>query len=284
MHAMMRSSRRGLILGMVAVSALLVVAGIAYATTGGDSTAKAGNATDARDDGVAYDQPLQATPTSPQPGGSAPAPSTNPPDHGGAVVTDPAPGTAKPADQPGSGAGVSGQVPGTPPDAPTNGRAPMPAEPTDPGGTTSIANPDAKDGNVASPPLPGTEAPMPTTPPIGASNLPKSDLPPLPANTQRVDAPIDGLDIPVMESFPPQYLLQIQAGLPSGCAQKAGFEAARDGNTIKVKVYNSMPKGAVACTMIYGMYDLNLNLGSDFVSGQTYTVVVNDKTTTFTAQ
>jgi len=122
------------------------------------------------------------------------------------------------------------------------------------------------------------------SPPVGASNLPLPNLLPIPAGSERVEAPIDGLDVAVMESFPPQYLLQIQAGLPSGCAEKAGFEASRSGDVITVKVYNAMPQGATICTMIYGMYDVNLNLGSDFVSGQTYTVVVNDKRMTFTAQ
>jgi hypothetical protein len=32
------------------------------------------------------------------------------------------------------------------------------------------------------------------------------------------------------------------------------------------------------------MYELNIPLGSDFESGKTYTVNVNDKTTTFKAQ
>ena len=36
--------------------------------------------------------------------------------------------------------------------------------------------------------------------------------------------------------------------------------------------------------MIYGSYELNVNLGSDFRSGTTYTVRVNDKSTTFVAQ
>jgi hypothetical protein len=38
------------------------------------------------------------------------------------------------------------------------------------------------------------------------------------------------------------------------------------------------------CTAIYGQYHLDINLGSNFASGHTYTVNVNDRTTTFTAQ
>jgi hypothetical protein len=99
-----------------------------------------------------------------------------------------------------------------------------------------------------------------------------------------VAAPIDGLDIRVMESFPPQYMLNIRAGLPSGCAKQGSHALSRVGDTITVTVLNSMPNGDPPCTMIYGSYELNINLGTDFVSGSTYTVRVNDKATTFAAQ
>jgi hypothetical protein len=36
--------------------------------------------------------------------------------------------------------------------------------------------------------------------------------------------------------------------------------------------------------MIYGSYELNINLGSDFRPGTTYSVTVNDKTTVIVAQ
>jgi hypothetical protein len=107
---------------------------------------------------------------------------------------------------------------------------------------------------------------------------------PAPAERQTVAAPIDGLDIRVMESFPPQYMLNIRAGLPSGCAKQDSHAVTRVGDTITVTVLNSMPAGDPPCTMIYGSYELNINLGTDFVSGSTYTVRVNDKATTFTAQ
>jgi hypothetical protein len=107
---------------------------------------------------------------------------------------------------------------------------------------------------------------------------------PVPGARQTVRAPIDGLDVLVLESSPPQYMLNVKAGLPSGCAQKHSHATARTGETITVTVLNSMPTGNPICTMIYGTYELNINLGSDFESGRTYTVRVNDKVTTFTAQ
>ena len=101
-----------------------------------------------------------------------------------------------------------------------------------------------------------------------------------------VDAPIDGIDILVRESFPPGYTAHITSGLPSGCAQFDKAEiTGRDNNTITIRVTNTIPDDDdVACTAIYGYHESNVDLGQDFVSGQTYTVKVNSETETFTAQ
>ncbi|MGE3075369.1 MAG: hypothetical protein AB7N24_16560 [Dehalococcoidia bacterium] len=101
-----------------------------------------------------------------------------------------------------------------------------------------------------------------------------------------VDAPIDGLDILVRESFPPGYTAHILSGLPTGCAR---FDAAtlvgRSGTTITIRVTNTEPTDThIACTAIYGTHESNVDLGQDFTSGTTYTVRVNDKTKTFVAQ
>lgn len=112
---------------------------------------------------------------------------------------------------------------------------------------------------------------------------------PTPAGTYATkieDAPIDDLDILVLESFPPQYNLRITSGLPSGCAvfDKAEI-TGRSSNTITVRVTNTVPDDPnVACTAIYGTKETTLPLGSDFTSGETYTVQVNDNSIDFTAQ
>jgi hypothetical protein len=98
---------------------------------------------------------------------------------------------------------------------------------------------------------------------------------------QTVAAPIDDIQVVIRESNPPQVSLRIKAGLPSGCAQRESNSVRRSGDTFTVTVLNSMPTGNVACTMIYGSYELTLDLGRDFRIGATYTVQVNDKTTTF---
>ena len=108
----------------------------------------------------------------------------------------------------------------------------------------------------------------------------RGDLNPAPGR-QTVPAPIDDVQVVIRDSNPPQVTLSVKAGLPSGCAQRESHSVSRAGDTFTVRVLNSMPTGNVACTMIYGTYELNLDLGRDFRAGGTYTVNVNDKTTTF---
>jgi hypothetical protein len=106
------------------------------------------------------------------------------------------------------------------------------------------------------------------------------DLNPAPGR-QTVPAPIDDIQVVIRESNPPQVNLKVKAGLPSGCAQRDSHTVSRSGDTFTVSVLNSMPTGNPICTMIYGTYELNIDLGRDLRPGATYTVKVNDKTTTF---
>jgi hypothetical protein len=104
------------------------------------------------------------------------------------------------------------------------------------------------------------------------------------AERERVLAPIDAASIRVLESHPPQYVLDVTAGLPNGCARASGYDVDRLGDTVRVRVYNTMPTGKVACTLIYGTYQLNIPLGSDFQSGREYRVDVNGQLLTLRAQ
>lgn len=117
-----------------------------------------------------------------------------------------------------------------------------------------------------------------------ASSIDNLPLSPSPSGRQEVAAPIDRLDVRVLESSPPQYVVGVQAGLPSGCAEKNRHQVQRAAEVITVTVLNWMPTGTQACTMIYGWYELNINLGSDFRPGTTYNLLVNDKRTSFVAQ
>jgi hypothetical protein len=160
-------------------------------------------------------------------------------------------------------------APASPTDAPDPTATPSPevqapAQPTSPGGDTP----------VTSDPTAGPDTPIPSEPPFTVTPAPTQGA--LPAGRYAEAAPIDGLDVRVAESFPPQYFLNVQAGLPSGCAEQYTHSFTRNGNAIEVEVLNSFPEGGTFCTAIYGMYEVNIALGSDFVSGQTYTISVNN--------
>ncbi|GMU40839.1 MAG: hypothetical protein AMXMBFR23_17050 [Chloroflexota bacterium] len=141
--------------------------------------------------------------------------------------------------------------------------------------------PGGGDTPVTSTPAPGGGSPSATPNPDGSAPAPQ-----VPDGRRLELAPIEGLsDVRIMESAPPQYAVTVTAGLPSGCAVYEGTEVTRDGNTITLVVWNSMPSDPnVACTMIYGIAEHNISLGSAFQSGETYTVIAGDRQVTFTAQ
>jgi hypothetical protein len=108
---------------------------------------------------------------------------------------------------------------------------------------------------------------------------------PRPTSTGAIEiklAPIHELGVRFAESFPVQVFLYVKGGLPDGCTKFHGFEITnRSGNAIKIEMTVERPRDAV-CTAIYGYFDQNINLGTDFKSDEKYTVAVNDKTIDFT--
>jgi hypothetical protein len=184
-------------------------------------------------------------------------------------------------------------------DSASGGQAVAPTATAEPSPTAArpALNPDTPVSNAPPPaatvrPNPPAQPPAPTATPNqsaaagGGTQLAEPLQTPTPApGRETVLAPIDAMDILVRESFPPGYTVNIQAGLPSGCAQKAGFDHWIDGDTVHIRVWNSMPSGAVACTQIYGMYEVNVDIGTAFQSGRQYRVEVNEqRRATFTAQ
>jgi hypothetical protein len=139
---------------------------------------------------------------------------------------------------------------------------------------------------------PNSQTPT-TLEPSEPPSIPTSSLPPKASPDAseivmaEVRAPIESVKINIAESFPPQYFVAIMSGLPSGCAKFNDYEVSRDGNTVSIEVTNLQPAEGqmIACTAIYGYHDSNINLGTDFVGGERYTVKVNDSVTeTFVAQ
>ena len=101
----------------------------------------------------------------------------------------------------------------------------------------------------------------------------------------QVSAPIESVEILIMESFPPQYAVVVVSGLPNACVTFGGHRLEREDDTIRIEMLNWKPADSeVVCAQVYGTVETRISLGSDFESGKTYTVVVNDVKETFVAQ
>ncbi len=116
-------------------------------------------------------------------------------------------------------------------------------------------------------------------------SLPRSDF----GHSIIAESPIERAEIMVLESAPPQYQLRVVSGLPkgSGCSQFNGYEIRRsESNDIEVIVtHHEVADRMVMCTADFPIVETFVPLGSDFVSGEKYTVRVNsDKVTSFSAQ
>lgn len=102
---------------------------------------------------------------------------------------------------------------------------------------------------------------------------------------QAVPAPIETVNIVMLKSYPAQYVLHITSGLPSGCAKfgHINWVVEDSTSTVAMQVYNLMPGDPMtACTMIYGYSTNSVNIGA-LTPGKTYTIKVNDYSTTLTA-
>jgi hypothetical protein len=97
-------------------------------------------------------------------------------------------------------------------------------------------------------------------------------------------APIEEVRVSIAESFPVQVFIHIRGGLADACTTLNEVKTKRNGSTINIEVTTKRPKDAI-CAQVYSTFEENVALGSDFTSGETYTVNVNDsKSVTFVAQ
>ncbi len=93
-------------------------------------------------------------------------------------------------------------------------------------------------------------------------------------------APIHEVDIRFAESFPVQVFVYVKGGLSDGCTTFRDVNTTRKDTIVEIVVSVQRPIDRM-CTQIYGYFEQNVALGSDFVRGKTYTVKVNDVTKTF---
>ena len=102
--------------------------------------------------------------------------------------------------------------------------------------------------------------------------------------TTEVPAPIDGVELNIAESDPPQYFLEVTSGLPDACHTFERIETQRAGTEITVTVINRVLTGDIACAQVYETESSTMFLGSEFEADVTYTVRVNDWETSFTTE
>jgi hypothetical protein len=88
-------------------------------------------------------------------------------------------------------------------------------------------------------------------------------------------APIEEANATLLTSNPPQISIYIKGGLASGCTIFHDLTVTRDGSTINIEVTVQRPKD-VSCPTVYTNFEKYVNLGTDFTSGTTYIVYVND--------
>jgi hypothetical protein len=90
---------------------------------------------------------------------------------------------------------------------------------------------------------------------------------------QRGEAFVEGMDILVMESFPPQFALSLRGTLPTPCHQLRVEMAPPDGdNRIQVSVYSVVDPNMI-CAQVLAPFEASVPI-QGLPSGQ-YTVVVN---------
>ena len=103
---------------------------------------------------------------------------------------------------------------------------------------------------------------------------------------QRIEirpAPIHEVQVNIAESFPPQIFVYIKGGLADSCTTFNELTVERSGNSISIEITTQRPEGAI-CAQVYGYFEENVALGIEFTSGETYTINVNDETTSFLMQ
>lgn len=84
---------------------------------------------------------------------------------------------------------------------------------------------------------------------------------------------IDSQEILILESFPPQYQLQVTGSLPTSCHQlRAVVNEPNEENQIQVEIYSVVDPNRV-CTQALSPFEVSLPLGS--YSSGSYTVIVN---------
>jgi hypothetical protein len=91
---------------------------------------------------------------------------------------------------------------------------------------------------------------------------------------QRGEAFIEAAEILILESFPPQFRLQVIGALPTPChSLRAVVEEPDEQNEIHVEIY-SLVDPEVVCAQVLEPFEASIPLGRD-LQGASYTVFIN---------
>lgn len=93
-----------------------------------------------------------------------------------------------------------------------------------------------------------------------------------PADGARVQNVIEEVEALVLESFPPQVVLNISGFQPDGCAFPVQADQRQDGNKITIEIYRVLPID-ILCPQVIVEYEDSINLGA--LEAGNYTIDVN---------
>jgi hypothetical protein len=138
-----------------------------------------------------------------------------------------------------------------------------------------------------------TVVPLPTpdvTPTMpGANDLtptPEPAMTPSPNATPaggEQPAPIESVEVLVLESFPVQVNVKISGYLPTPCHKLGAISTSRpDANTFQIDVPMSLPSPDQVCIEVIEPFEQTVSLDVAGLKAGTYTVKVNDITEQFT--
>ena len=116
------------------------------------------------------------------------------------------------------------------------------------------------------------------------ASQPISVVEPEPAEPTMVEVParVERVEVSISKSVPPEYSLTVVSVLNStSCSRFEGYEVTRSESTVSVTVTNLevAPGQLVPCTDDLGFVETEIALGSGFMTGESYTVVVNGEVT-----
>ena len=129
-------------------------------------------------------------------------------------------------------------------------------------------------------------ATAPPDAPVSPGPRARPDAPDSPSDRVRALAPVERVEVRVAESFPPQYFVGIVSREANTCVSFDSLDVRRDGSTVHVQVWNLVPSdtSGLLCAQVVSTTEHNVALGTEFIQGETYTVLANGVTETFVAQ